>query len=211
MSSVDQSVADQVANKVLQELYCDIIDQLSVSDVSAQLYSKHKITLTELDQLHDLSGMIPDYQKRHRLYSTALAGKGKQAVDVFLSILDETAIHHKPHALLAHKLRVKLQEYEHQFRDRTLASCKSVPLSTSDVLTHQTLCTNPLLPETSSTGARVMSTQKSTLIPIHSGAFIIPTSSVTDQSHVPTFDVTATKGSSQEQEVQCLLVINGTM
>ena len=67
------------------------------------------MTSTELDQLLNISSNLTDQQRAHRLYSTTLAGKGKQALDAFLYDLDET-IQYQPHALLATKLRAKLEE-----------------------------------------------------------------------------------------------------
>ena len=105
------SVEDQIANKVLQDLYCDIIDQLNVDAVAPRLYSKRRITKSEIDQLHNLSGNLIDQQRKHLLYSAALEGKGKPGLDVFLEVLDDTGIQYDPHALLADKLRAKFKEY----------------------------------------------------------------------------------------------------
>ena len=212
MSSEDQSVDDQVANKVLQESYCHIIEQLNVSEVSARLYTKHRITISELDQLQNVSGNLTDQQRRHRLYSTALAGKGKQALDAFLGVLDDTAIQYEPHALLASKLRAKLiEENEHHFKNRTLANSKStsVPSSLPDVFTYRGISTIPSLPERGSTGASVSSTPKSAQIPAPSYAFITSPLNTSIPSSVPTSlnDVSVnTEDSSQEQEVQYLIV-----
>ena len=194
---------DQVANKVLQESYCHIIDLLNVSEVSARLYSKHRITLTELDQLQNVSGNLTDQQRRYRLYSTALAGKGKQSLDAFLGVLDETAIQYEPHALLASKIRTKLEEYEHRFRNRTLANSKStsVPSSLPGVFTHKGISTSPSLPETSSTGASVSSTPKSAQVPAPSYASTVSPSSTTTPSSVPSSLNDVNINSSQEEEV----------
>ena len=108
MSSEDQSLDDQVANKVLQESYYHIIDLLNVDLVLLPLFYEDRITLTELDQLQNIN--LTDQQRIHRLYSTTSVGKGKQALDAFLGVLDKTAIQYEPHALLASKLRAKLQE-----------------------------------------------------------------------------------------------------
>ena len=56
------SAEDQIANRVLQESYCDITQQLNVSEVSARLYTNHRITLTELNQLHNVSVNLTDLQ-----------------------------------------------------------------------------------------------------------------------------------------------------
>ena len=104
----DQLVDDQVANKILQESYCHITDLLDVDLVILPLFFEDRITLAELDQLQNVN--FTNQQRRHILYSTALAGKGKQALDAFLGVLDKTAIQYEPHALLASKLRVKLKD-----------------------------------------------------------------------------------------------------
>ena len=136
------SVADQIANQVLQDLYCEIIDQLNIDAVIPPLYSKRRITKPELDRLQNIGGNLIDQQRKHLLYSTALADKGKQGLDAFLAVLDETSAQYDPHSLLADKLRAKFQEYELEYQDlisvqsdhrsdechgtkRTLASCKT--------------------------------------------------------------------------------------
>ena len=155
------SAEDQVANRVLQESYCDINEQLNVSDVSARLYTNHRITLSDLNQLQNVSGNLTDQQRRHILYSTALAGKGKQALDAFLDALDDTAGQYQPHALLASKLRAKLTEYEHLVSEkdghnesnRTLHSYQSYPsnLPARQNLPHRPVHASSSLPETGHT------------------------------------------------------------
>ena len=153
------SAEDQIANKVLQESYCDITQQLNVSEVSARLYTNHRITLTELNQLQNVNGNLTDQQRRHILYSTALADKGKKALSAFLDALDDTADLYEPHAALASKLRVKLEEYEHSVSEqeghhntnRTLNSYQSYPSNLPDVrpdLKHRAVHATSSLPET---------------------------------------------------------------
>ena len=150
------SVADQIANQVLQDLYCEIIDQLNIDLVVPPLYSKRRITKPELDRLQNIGGNLIDQQRKHLLYSTALADKGKQGLDAFLAVLDETSAQYDPHTLLADKLRAKFQEYELEHQDlisvqsdechgtkRTLASCKTslptLPSSEKHQGTHRAL------------------------------------------------------------------------
>ena len=216
MSSDDPSVDDHIANQVLQESYCDIIENLNVYEVSARLYPKYRITLSELDQLQNVHGILTDLERRHILYSTALAGKGKHALDAFLDVLDETAIEYKSHTYLANKLRVKFKEHEYHYRNRTFAKSKrtNVLLSSPDVFTHQSFSTIRSLPGTSSIGASVSSTMKSAQMPPPSYAFTTsslntnsPSSMLTSLNDV-TFD---TEDSSHKQEVQYLLVINDSI
>ena len=213
MSSENQSVDDQVANKVLQESYYHIIEQLNVSEVSARLYAKHRITISELDQLQNISGNLTDQQRRHRLYYTALAGKGKQALDIFLDVLDDTAIQYEPHALLAGKLRAKLiEEYHHHFKNRTFANSKSTSIASRlpDAFTLQYINNTIRLPESSSSIEFYSSTLKSAQTPTPSYAFITSPLNTSSPSSVPTSlnDVTFNTENSQKHEVQYLLIIN---
>ena len=157
------SAKDQIANRVLQESYCDINEQLNVSEVSARLYTNHRITLSDLNQLQNVSGNLTDQQRRHILYTNALAGKGKQALDAFLDALDDTASHYEPHSLLARKLRAKLRECEHLVSEqdghnepsRKLHSYQSYPsnLPARPNLTHRPVHATSSLPEAGHTQA----------------------------------------------------------
>lgn len=126
---------DQIANKVLQEFYHDIVNQVNVDEVSSRLFSKRRITLSELNRLQNLNGALIDQQRRYLLYCSALANKGKLGLDTFLAVLDETGIQYDEHADLAEKLRSKFTEYEslvqEQGRDegtnRTLGTSSSSP------------------------------------------------------------------------------------
>ena len=148
------SVADQIANNVLQDLYSEIIDQLNIDEVLPPLYSKRRLTKSELDRLQNIGGNLIDQQRKYFLYSTALAEKGKQGLDAFLAVLDDTSTQYEPHSLLADKIRAKFQEYELGYQislqsdeshgaKRTLASCKtslSTPLgSETNQGTYRTL------------------------------------------------------------------------
>lgn len=150
------SVADQIANKVLQDLYCEIIEQLNIDAVVPPLYSKRRLTKPELDKLQNIGGNLIDQQRKHILYSTALAEKGKQGLDAFLAVLDDTSAQYDPHKLLAGKIRAKFQEYELEYQrlnsvqsdewdgtKRTLVSCKtSLPILPDNEThrgTHRTL------------------------------------------------------------------------
>ena len=134
------SVEDQIANKVLQDSYHEIIDQLNINAVVPRLYAKRRINISELDRLQNISVNLIDQQRKHLLYSIALVGKGKPGLDAFLEVLDDTSIQHDPHALLAGKLRERFQEYERlipvqdEFHGikRTLGSCKT-SLSTGSI------------------------------------------------------------------------------
>ena len=136
------SVEDQIANKVLQDSYFEILDQLNIDAVVPRLYSKRRITTSELDRLQNISGNLIDQQRKHLLYSTALVGKGKPGLDAFLEVLDDTSIQYDPHALLAGKLRERFQEYERLIpvQDEyhgTKRSCKFSLSTRSDGVTHQ--------------------------------------------------------------------------
>ena len=138
------SVVDQIANKVLQVLYCDITEQLNTDAVAPRLYAKHRITLSDLNRLQNIGGSLTDIQRKHLLYSSALADKGKKGLDAFLEVLDDTSIQYEPHLCLAGKLRAKFKEYEililahtHGQRhgtDRTLDSCQNISPSYADGL-----------------------------------------------------------------------------
>jgi len=119
----------------LQELYYDIVHLIDVDEVGLQLFTRYRITLSDLDQLQDLNGNLTDLQKKHCLYSAALAGKGKQGLDAFLEVLDESSIQYDLHRLLAGKIRTRYKEHqEHLYPEQghrhgtTLASYKSSPL-----------------------------------------------------------------------------------
>ena len=148
------SVEDQIANKVLQDLFCEITDQLNIELVIPRLYSKRRITKSELDQLQNIVGSLTDQQRKYILYSTALADKGKHGLDAFLEVLDNTSIQYDPHAFLAGKLRAKFQEYERLIpvqdechgTKRTLGSYKSSLSSLPDGATYRALQSSPSLP-----------------------------------------------------------------
>ena len=211
------SVEDQIANKVLQDLYCEITDQLNIELVIPRLYSKRRITKSELDQLQNIVGNLTDQQKKYILYSTALADKGKHGLDAFLEVLDDTSIQYDPHAFLAGKLRAKFQEYEWLIpvqdechgTKRTLRSCKSSLFSLPDGATHQgtyrALQSSPSLP-------MVNSNTRSNL-PVHVSLGSTPDhddvsgSNVTNLSPVsaPVNDDVVTVDSPQEQLV-CIMI-----
>ena len=102
---------DTNANIVLRESYSDIVDLLNVDQVASLLFSWGRITLPELEQLQKMGIFTDQKTRRHFLYSAALANKGQEGLDAFLSALCETAGQYEPHALLLDKLRTKLKAH----------------------------------------------------------------------------------------------------
>lgn len=206
------SLRDRLANKVLRELYCDIIEQVNVDEVSSRFYSKYRITLGQLNKLRNIS--YTDEDKKHTLYSVALAEKGEQALDAFLEVLDETSGQYKPHALLARRVREKCKEHEYFERDGRhksnikLISYKSVPEnlleSKRDVVTHHPqLLTASSLPETSSG----YTPHAMAPIPGPNDVVTSSPSHITDLSHVPALLNDSVEDSSRGQEVQDFIVV----
>ena len=113
------SQEDRIANKVLQESFPDIVEQLRPNEITALLYSKSRLTTHDLEELSNVSK--GDRQKNTDLYIKALADKGLSALQDFLDALNETA-DYQPHEKLWTKLRSKLQEH-HQ---RLISSTSSV-------------------------------------------------------------------------------------
>ena len=66
------SVEDQIANKMLQDLYSEIIDQLNIDSVIPRLHSKHRIMKSELDQLQNIGRNLTDQQRNYVLPSSTV-------------------------------------------------------------------------------------------------------------------------------------------
>ena len=197
------SVVDQIANKVLQDLYCDIIEQLNTDAVASRLYAKHRITLADLDRLQNIGANLTDIQRKHFLYSSALAEKGKKGLDAFLEVLDDTSIQYEPHALLADKLRAslhaKFKEYTHTQQrgtNRTLDSCRSVSSSYTDAVPPATPRQETFSPTISSTPLPLTNSGTPSDLPVNisspdlileaSNAVTLSGSSITNMSQVST-------------------------
>jgi len=203
------SVEDQISNRALQESYHDIVDQINVNEVGSRLFTRNRITLPDLDRLQNLNGNLTDSQKKHYLYSVALADKGKRGLDVFLEVLDETSIQYDPHRLLADKIRTRYKELQQRFypeqgrrHGKTLASYKSLP----DVVGgHQiiktTAITTALPPDT--TSSETNRHIRSPSVPVTSAPistyYVVTIASSSINDGVPT---TTSQDSSQEHEVE---------
>lgn len=95
---------DTLANKVLWESREDIVNLVDVDQVALRFISWKRIQSTDLDQLQNVHSVV-DQRRKEQLYDTALVGKGRRGLEALLKALDETAQQHKPHAVLAEKLR----------------------------------------------------------------------------------------------------------
>jgi len=107
---------DRIANKVLQESFPDIVEQLNPNEIIGLLYSKSRLTTQDLEELSNISK--GDRHKSTQLYLKALADKGLSALQDFLDALNETA-HYQPHGELWTKLRSKLHEHRRRLKSST--------------------------------------------------------------------------------------------
>ena len=114
------STEDRVANKVLQECSQEFVDDIKVDLVILRLHSKGWLTTQELRRIEESLPALTTQEKTKKLY-LALADKGLAAFEDIISILNDTAVDHRPHADLADKLSQRYRRClssQHSHSDR---------------------------------------------------------------------------------------------